>query len=189
MGRAGAVLNIKIGAVSDNTILPFAKLPFLNKSLNGERLAEEILSALRCIWSTDEEVFKHQHQILSITSDGAMYNSTAAKCLQERGLKSLHHFICLVHGLQLVINTICDRHKTLTTFVTNVQSTMSHSMVRKSSYEQSSNQTVEKPLRDKLYHLNNTPKDEPKKEKKEKKEKKVDLDVVSWQNISEGKFE
>ncbi len=151
-GCVGSVVNITIGSLESN--LPsFAVIATSKKAMTGDLLSHEIMKALCLIWDTEDEVLHHQHQILSLTTDGAAYNSKAARLLKAKGLKSLHHFLCLVHGLSLVINTIVDNHPSLKEFASNVQSTFSKSVVQQVEYEQSSNDFIEESLRDHLLRL------------------------------------
>lgn len=147
----GPLLNITIGSLDDDDLVPYCLISKLNSSPSGLVIANELKNALLKIWDDENGLLDHEEQFLVFMSDGATYMTTAFDLLVSFGFKHLKHPICLVHGLNLVIDLICNQHKNLYKFSTMVQATLCHSEQRKKLFRESSNIGYEQSLIDCLF--------------------------------------
>lgn len=145
-----SVIDVTIGALGEFDCT-FPTISNLKCATTGEAIANALKQALYVIWPTDEAILEHQHQIRLLMSDGASYLVTAVTLLHLFGLHSLQHNTCLVHGVDLVIKKALAPHKIVTTFMSNVLSTLHFSNVRAQQFQTCSNSHYEIELITMLY--------------------------------------
>lgn len=144
------VLDITLGALGEFES-SFPVISGLEHSATGESIAAALLDALRVVYLTDEGIRENQTKIRLFMSDGATYLVTAVNFLRQFGLLSLQHNTCLVHGLDLAIKKGLESHNMVTTFMSNVLTTLHFSKARQDLFKNCSNSHYETELLSLLY--------------------------------------